>query len=204
MKSEIEMEISTYHTYLLKPFLAFKYLLFTQKGLSISLPTIAGVAALSDTTKAWYFLLIVYSIDFVTGIWGSYIIQMNVEKTKDRYKKIKESTRLVKILYSIEFFVNNISSQKLRKSIIKAVGYTLFILLFWAVQEVFKIKTWTFDSFSYMEWNLTLMAQAGCIASEIWSILFENLKKMGLDIVAKVTGMSKTYKELKKEIKQED
>lgn len=204
MKSEIEMEIATYYTYLLKPFFALKYLLFTQKGLSITLPTMAGVAALSDVTKAWYLLLAVYSIDFVTGILGSYTIQMNIEKTKDRYIKIKESTRLVRILYSIEFFVNNISSQKLRKSIIKAVGYTLFILLFWAVQEIFKIKTWTFDSFSHMEWNLTLMAQAGCIASEIWSILFENLKKMGFDLISKITGISKTYKEIKKEIKQED
>lgn len=204
MKTDIQMEIATYLTYLAKPFLALKYLLFTQKGLSITLPTMAGVAALSDVTKAWYLLLLVYSIDFVTGILGSYTIQMNIEKTKDRYIKIKESTRLVKILYSIEFFVNNISSQKLRKSIIKAVGYTLFILLFWAVQEIFKIKTWTFDSFSHMEWNLTLMAQAGCIASEIWSILFENLKKMGFDLISKITGISKTYKEIKKEIKQED
>lgn len=203
MKSEFEMEITTYLLYLVKPFLALKNLFFTPKGLAVALPTFAGVAALSTETKAWYFLLAVYTIDFVTGIIASYYENLLKEKEKPYYIKIKDSNILVRFLFKLEFFVANISSQKLRKSLIKAIGYVLFILLFFTVQHIFKIKSWTFTSVSHLEWNLTLAAQAGCIGAEIWSILFENLKRMGFDIVKILTGMSKTYKEVRKEIKTE-
>ena len=147
--------------------------------------------------------MLVYTIDFITGILASYHENFKKEKEKPSYQRIEESNPFVKILFKIEFFISNISSQKLRKSLIKAVGYTLFILLFFTVQHIFKIKTWTFDSFSHLEWNLTLAAQAGCIAAEIWSILFENLKRMGFDLVKMVTGMSKTYKDVRKQMKED-
>ena len=203
MKPDLEMEILMYLNYLAKPFLAVKTLFLTPKGLTIALPTIAGVAALSNETKAWYFLLLVYGIDFITGVMASYHVNFKKEKEKKSYQKILESNLLIRILFKVEFFIGNISSQKLRKSFIKAVGYALFILLFYAVQHLFKIKTWTFESISNLEWNLTLAAQASCIGAEIWSILFENFKALGLDLVKIVTNMSKTYREVKKEIKED-
>ena len=197
------MELSMYVAYLFKPFLALKTLFLTPKGLTIAIPTIAGVAALSNETKAWYLLLLVYGIDFITGVMASYHQNFKEEKKKKSYEKILNNNRLVRFLFKFEFFINNISSQKLRKSFIKAIGYILFILLFFAVQYTFKIKSWTFESISHIEWNLTLAAQASCIGAEIWSILFENLKGLGLDLVKIFTNMSKTYKIVKAEIKDD-
>lgn len=204
MKTDVQMEIATYLTYLAKPFIAIKSLLFTTKGLAITLPTSLGLAAMSSENKAWYFLLAVYSVDFITGIFASYYVNFREEKKKPSYQIVAESTLLVRLLYRGEFFINNVQSEKLRKSVIKAIGYTLFVLLFYSVQHLFQIKTWKFDSFSHLEWNLTLAALAGCIAAEIWSILFENLKKMGFDVIGLLGNLSGTYKEVKKKIKQED
>lgn len=203
MKPELEMEILMYLNYLGKPFLAVKTLFLTPKGLIIAIPTIAGVAAFSNETKAWYFLLFVYGLDFLTGVAASYHENFKKEKKKGSYQKILSSGLLVKTLFKIEFFINNISSQKLRKSFIKVIGYTLFILLFFAIEHIFKIKSWTFESFSNLEWNLTLAAQASCIGTEIWSILFENFKRLGFDLVKIITNMSNTYKNVKKEIKED-
>ena len=108
------------------------------------------------------------------------------------------------MMFKIEFFIANIQSEKLRKSIIKAVGYVLFILLFHSINHVFQIKSWSFESISDLKWNLTLGALAGCIASEIWSILFENLKKMGFDLIGILGNLSGTYKEVKKKMKDDE
>ena len=204
MKTDVQMEIMTYLTYLAKPFLVIKTLLFTSKGLAITIPTSVTIAALSSESKAWYLFLLVYTVDFITGIMASYYLNFKEEKKKHSYAIILESRWSIRMMFKIEFFIANIQSEKLRKSIIKAVGYTLFILLFHSINHVFQIKSWSFESVSDLKWNLTLVALAGCIASEIWSILFENLKKMGFDLIGILGNLSGTYKEVKKKMKDDE
>lgn len=203
MKPQLEMEITTYLTYLAKPFIGAKVLFTTPKGLTIVLPTIAGLATLSNENKAWYFLFVVFAVDFATGIFASYYENLLEEKKKPSYQKIADSSIGIKFLFKLQFFISNISSEKLRKSVIKAIGYALFILLAYAIQHLFGIKTWKFDSFSHVEWSLTLLAQAICIGFEIWSILFENFKRMGLDLIDMFLNIFSRYKEVKKEIKED-
>lgn len=204
MKTDVQMEIMTYLTYIAKPFLAIKTLLFTSKGLAITIPTSVTIAALSSESKAWYLFLLVYTVDFITGIMASYHLSFKEEKKKPSYTIILESRWSIRMMFKIEFFIANIQSEKLRKSIIKAVGYVLFILLFHSINHVFQIKSWSFESISDLKWNLTLAALAGCIASEIWSILFENLKKMGFDLIGILGNLSGTYKEVKKKMKDDE
>lgn len=203
MKSQLDMEITTYLTYLAKPFIGAKFLLTTPVGLTIFSPTIIGLAALSNETKAWYFLFVVFIADFLTGITASYYENLQLEKAKPSYQKIADSSIGIRFLFKLQFFIRNISSEKLRKSVVKAIGYALFIILSYIIQHLFKIKTWSFDSFSHLEWSLTLLAQAICIAFEIWSILFENFKRMGLDFIEMFLNVFTKYKEIKKEIKED-
>lgn len=207
MKSQFEMELSLYLTYILKPFIAIKYLFATPKGLSIAIPTMASVAIISNETRAWYFLFVVFGIDFITGIAASYYLNFKENGKTEEYFNILKlkgfKKELYLFFYKLRYFIDNVSSEKLRKSIVKAVGYTFFILGSYFIQNIFGIKTWEFETISHLTWSLTLFAQAICIGIEIWSILFENFKKLGFDIVKVFRQVIGTYKEIKKEIKED-
>ena len=79
------------------------------------------------------------------------------------------------------------------------VGYALFILCSYGIQHIFKIKPFTF-SFSELTWDLPLLAVGGAIVIELWSILLENFKRMGFDIIKILLNMFSRAKEVKNEI----
>jgi hypothetical protein len=194
MKSYFEMETINYLHYLAKPFLALQNLFCTPKGLIILFPSFVAVSNLSTLNTAWIVLFIVYIIDFITGIIASFVERIKKEKEA---QKVDKFTFIEKVIY----FFDNISSDKIKHSLIKAVGYTIFIFCSYAIEHAFQIKPFSF-SFSNLDWNLTLVALAAAISIEVWSILFENLKRIGFDIVKSGLGIFIKVRSIKEKIEE--
>jgi hypothetical protein len=164
-------------------FLYAKY--FTKLGISlktmssspvtgIATGTIITASAMTDTEKAIYLLIGLYVLDFITGVLASWTEKREAEK-KD--PKLKEQ--------------NLISSEKLKLSGVKAFTYASAILAVWAIEKVFIIKSFKFDSISDQHMTITLVFIGFCCSVEFYSIFFENLKRAGFDIRKKfftVTG----------------
>ena len=192
MKDSFEQEITTYLHYLVKPFIAIQEILLTPKGIAFAIPTFAGISLLSTQKLAFFFLIIAYLIDFITGIIASFMERIAEEKKE---QEVESFTWKEKVVY----FFDNISSDQMKRSIVKGIGYSLFILCSYGIQFIFKIKPFSF-SFSNLVWDLPLLAVGGAIVIELWSILLENFKRMGFDIIKIALGMFTKVKEVKKEI----
>lgn len=157
-------------------------ILTTAKGWVIIVTS--GIVSLSGTSKAILALVIVYILDFITGCWAS-------------WKEHKENPQPIRAYF--------IESAKIRKSIVKATGYMMFIFLAWVLTILY------FDRevrLPYSKKDLTIVqiVIGVCIATEGWSII-ENFKRMGFDLVGRVTGaykaicnIIKTFKKGKDEI----
>ena len=87
----------------------------------------------------------------------------------------------------------------MKRSIVKGIAYSVFIMCSYGIQFIFKIKPFSF-SFSELAWDLPLVAVAGAIVIELWSILLENFKRMGFDIIKIGLGMFSKTKEIKDKI----
>ena len=192
MKNSFEQEISLYLHYLIKPFIAVQEILLTPKGMAFAIPTFAGISLLSTQRLAFYFLIAAFFVDFITGVIASFMERIKKEKLEQHIDKF---TLKEKIIY----FFDNISSDQMKRSIVKGIGYALFILCSYGIQHIFKIKPFTF-SFSELTWDLPLLAVGGAIVIELWSILLENFKRMGFDIIKIGLGMFTKVKEVKNEI----
>jgi hypothetical protein len=160
--------------------------LFSKKGAILILP-MAVTANTINVQLALLVLFILMSIDFITGIGASYFERKELLKTLEggELKKLKET--------------NLISSQKLKLSGIKFIFYMTFILVAFIIESVFFIKS--FDlSFSEAKLTLSIIVILFCCGVEIYSIIFENFKKMGFDVTAMFLKIFKKYKSLKSEI----
>ena len=149
---------------------------FTKLGVSLktmSSSPIAGITAgtvitastLTNTEKAIYLLIGLFVLDFITGILASWREKKEAEK-KDPSLKEKDL----------------ISSEKLKLSGIKAFTYASAILAVWAVEKVFIIKSFRFDTISNQSMTITLIFIGFCCSVEFYSIFFENFKRAGFDI----------------------
>lgn len=202
MKTYLDMELALYATYLTKPFLALKTLFTNPIGLMISLPSLTYLTQATDVTKAWYLLALVYILDFITGIYASFVEAKRNDKFKEEFST--KNTYWQKIGAKIKLLFDTISSEKLRKSIVKAIAYLLLILLVFFVEKTFLIKAFQLISISDKQWTITLIAQGICIGIEMYSIFLENLKRAGFDIVGNIIGMFKKFNTVKKQIKEEE
>jgi len=70
------------------------------------------------------------------------------------------------------------------------------------MESVFFLKTVSISSISDKELTITLICIGFCCIIELWSIIFENFKDMGFDVVKKfnavVRGVKKIISETKK------
>lgn len=186
-------DIFIYLQYIGKIVVSAKTLVTTGEGAVVLVPAISFTVT-NDIKSALFFLALTFILDFITGIYASYIENKNNRKLDGTYKP--------GVLNKILLFFDTITSEKLRKSIVKAIGYALFILLVFGVERVFVIKSFTFMHISDKNWTITLIAQAFCIAIEIYSIIFENIKRAGYDIAGGFVKVVKEYKSIKNEIKE--
>jgi hypothetical protein len=127
--------------------------------------TVIAASAMTSTEKAIYLLILFYVFDFITGIFASWREKKEAEKTKPELKE--ESL---------------ISSEKLKLSGVKAFTYASAILAVWAIEKVFIIKSFKFDSISDQHMTITLIFIGFCCSVEFYSIFFENFKRAGFDI----------------------
>lgn len=157
-------------------FISLKTMLTKSSGVALAIPTIA-ISTTIDPQKSILFLCLLFVIDFATGITGSY-----VEWNKTDRK------------------ITLISSEKLRMSAVKLFTYFSGILVVYGVELVFFEKHFNFKSITDKDFTITSIAIAFFCAIEIYSIVFENFKKMGFDVLANIKKIVGVFKETKKAI----
>jgi phage-related holin len=132
--------------------------------------------------KALILLGCLFIIDFATGIMASW----------SEFQKVLPENRKD---YLIE-------SDKLRLSAVKFITYAFTALMAWGIEKVFIIGE--FEPHSKLQkMTFTTIVVAFCCAIEIYSIVFENFKRMGFDIIKKVKKIASSgwgvYKSIKNE-----
>jgi hypothetical protein len=138
-----------------------------QEALFIMIVTIT-IASLSTFQWSLVFLAGAFLIDFITGILAS-------------WNEYRNSDQKIKVYF--------IESNKLRKSLSKAITYMSVIAFVYFFEMIFFIKSFTF-SFSNKELTVTLITIFACVVIEFFSIL-ENSKRSGYDILGKIKEIAK-------------
>jgi hypothetical protein len=154
--------------------------LFSKKGLAMLPFLITMPIILNTTQKAIGFLIILMICDFATGVGAS------ISKER-KYRKSNPNLPKRRI----------ISSEKLRRSGVKFLLYSMTILTSFGLQIIFQLKTFSL-SVSNLELTLTIGVIAFWCIVEFYSIFFENFKEMGIDIkliVKKITSLITFFKE---------
>jgi phage-related holin len=151
--------------------------MFTKtSGLILAIPTVA-ISTSIDPQKGILFLCVLFVIDFATGIAGSYV----------EWRKTDQLIRLI-------------SSEKLRMSAVKLFTYFSGIIVVYGVEMIFFEKRFKFQSITDKDFTITSIAIAFFCAIEIYSIVFENFKKMGFDVLANIKKLVTVFKDTKKAI----
>ena len=130
---------------------------------SVIIPTI-GIIELSNMQLSILLLFVLLTADWGTGVYASWI-NYKKENGKGFFKDSK----------------NGFSSRIWKQSLTKTITYFLFILLTYAIEYIFQIKSFTSD-YSDLKITITLFAIAISCGIEFYSIFFENLPKAGFDI----------------------
>jgi len=135
--------------------------------------------------KALILLGVFFAMDFLTGLGASYIeFKNDVSHYPDDEKRYL------------------LSSSKFRLSIVKFITYGLAALIARGIEWAF--IPGEFETNEHLnKMTLTTIVIGICCAIEIYSILFENIKRMGFDIIQKIKTISnegwRFYKYLKNE-----
>lgn len=144
--------------------------------------------------QSLFLLLLVTVIDFITGIYASYL------EVKKKANLIK-GTVSIKVKFGI--FIEAVESKKLRESAAKTVVYLLLVILSYIIEKIAVIKPFNFESVSEAHYTLSTLAAGFCILVELWSIFLENLPKCGFDIVKTFTKAFTKAKQIKKDLTED-
>lgn len=139
---------------------------------------------LNNLQLALLFFIGAYIADFFTGILASYVEVKNGVKARPKSGYIFES-------------------KEARKTLVKGVGYTLFILSAFALEAIFFDNSMTLGNLSTKKFGLTELAIGLATVIELYSVLIENLKRAGWDILGQVkaisTSLSTTFTKIKEQ-----
>lgn len=158
----------------------------SKPGIIVSIIPAVTIPVLSTATMAMILLGGFFLLDFITGVLASWV-------------EFKKTLPLVP--GSGKRYV--IQSSKLRLSAVKFICYASGILVAWGIETVFVIKEIPTGHISTKNLTLTTVVIAFFCAIEVYSIFFENIKRMGFDIIQKVKTISKTGWGLYKSVKDE-
>jgi len=189
-------ELKLFTMYLSKFLTSFK--LLTTKPLSITLALpLVPIATVTNNDNILYILLCVFIADFITGVYASYILV----RDKDRLKNTKSIIGFKnKILEKLRLVRKTVSSEKLRKSFIKAIVYLGVIYLSRSLEKEFALKSFAFETISDKEYTITTVVTAIAIFIESYSIFFENLPTAGFDIGRAFSRSIRGVKKIKNEV----
>jgi len=181
-------DITLFTRYATKIFISAKIMLSKPFGLVLLLPVVAA-PTFTTPQKALILLAGLFVVDFITGITASWM----------------EFRRSLPVLpASGKRYV--IQSSKLKLSAVKFIVYGLTALVARGIEWAFIPKEFEpHEALNKM--TLTTMAIAFCCCIELYSIVFENFKRMGFDVIQIVkkvfTDGRKVYKIVKDEDKTE-
>ena len=130
---------------------------------AVIIPTI-GIIELSNMQLSILLLFVLLATDWGTGVYASWI-NYKKENGKGFFKDSK----------------NGFSSRIWKQSLTKAITYFLFILLTYAIEYIFQIKSFTSD-YSDLKITITLFAIAISCGIEFYSVFFENLPRAGFSL----------------------
>lgn len=170
--------ISIYFKYFSKMFITTKLIFSNKITISLALPTFVMIT-LTTEQKAIILLGIFFALDFATGIAASWFEKRRAEKLDPALKE-----------------QSLISSEKLKLSMVKAFMYCSSILSIYGIEKVFFVRQFHLDFFEQKA-SITLLAVAFCCVIELYSVIFENFKRMGFDLKDKVSRIFKTVKSVK-------
>jgi len=155
----------------------------TTKTFNLIASTVFIIPLISTPLKALILLGILFVFDFITGIGASYV----------EFHKIKLLDSTAPKHYIL-------TSSKLRLSVVKFITYGLAILIAFGIEWAFVNGEFKLHD-NIQTITLTTFVTAFCSIIEIYSIFFENVKRMGFDIIQKIKTISKEgwrlYKTLK-------
>lgn len=145
---------------------------------------------LTTTEKTLLFLGFLFVADFITGVAASW-----VEFRKSLPVLPGSGKRYV------------FSSSKMRLSGVKFITYGMGIVTAYALECIFLIKEFEPEALATQKLTLTTIVTLFFCTIEFYSIFFENIKRMGFDIIQKVKTITKAgwglYKDVKDENKSE-
>lgn len=125
------------------------------------------VQTFSTSQQACIILMISMLFDFITGILAHWI-ELRKESIQKKYV---------------------IESAKLRLTAVKFICYAMGILSAWGIETVFLIQKLPSGYISTENLTLTTIITGFFCVIEIYSIFFENIKRMGFDIVQKIKNI---------------
>ncbi len=156
------------------------YAFSTKKSLVLVPSTVylSYFLTVSNEEKAIYLLLGLMILDFITGIGASKEI---------RRKLIKDNLPVPERL---------IESKKLRLSGVKFALYSSTILTAWAIHHIFIIKNFSIGISEKPAGIVLILTGFWCLV-ELYSILFENFKIMGIDVLSIFDKIKEIYIKIK-------
>lgn len=176
-------DIYQYPKYFAKIAATSKVILTKPAGLISAIPAVS--AAMSTPQKALILLGVLFVLDFGTGIAAS-----SVEFKKSLPVLPASGKRYV------------LQSSKLRLSAVKFVTYGMVVIVAYGLEWVFVMQEFE-PSSKLQKLSLTTISIAFCCAIEFYSIFFENIKRMGFDVIQKVKNISKSGWDLYKTVKND-
>ncbi len=148
-----------------------------------------GFVALSEMTttqKTLLLLAALFVFDFITGVWASYV----------EFKKSLPVTPGAGKRYVF-------SSAKMRLSAVKFITYGMGVIVSFFVESIFVIQEFEPSHISTQKLTLTTVVTLFFCSIEFYSIFFENIKRIGFDIIQKVKSIFKDGWGLYKSVKNE-
>ena len=151
---------------------------------TVVIPTLGLSLTLKNDYIMIFLLLILFAVDFITGVLASYI-------------EFKKSDKKGKFFSDKE---DGFTSARWRLTFVKAITYFLLIILTKVIEDVFKIKAFDFYWTDHKV-TISLISIAFSCAIEFYSIFWENLPKAGFSIWGYFKKITGTAKEAVSEIK---
>lgn len=146
---------------------------------------IITLPALTTAQQTLLLLAILFVADFITGVCASYM----------EYKALPPVDR--------SRSKHTISSAGLRMSGVKFITYGIGIITAYLLESIFFIKEFEPTQITTQKLTLTTAVALFFCAIEMYSIFFENIKRMGFDLLEVIKKMAReawaVYKDLKNE-----
>lgn len=144
---------------------------------TVLIPTIGLSLTFQKDYFMIYLLLILFAVDFLTGVLASYVEFRKAGKKGKFFSDKKDG----------------FTSTRWRLTFVKAITYFLLIILTKVIEDVFAVKAFSL-SFTSHEVTISLISIAFSCAIEFYSIFWENLPRAGFSIwdsFKKITGTAK-------------